>query len=215
MEKKRSLYILLTDTGTWLSRLIKWYTGEPYNHASLAFDLHLADVYSFGRKYENNPFVGGFVKENMSSPLFLDARRETTCALYEIEVSGNAYEQIDQCVQSMERERHRFKYNALGLLGIVLRKKIRRSNAYFCSQFVTEMFRAGGIDLVGKCPEFTTPGDLRRGAGIKLMYEGLLSGYPPLHKRLERSAFTRPPYSNHGLGRVRLVGAAEFGSSGQ
>ncbi|MDF2713668.1 MAG: hypothetical protein K0R28_593 [Paenibacillus sp.] len=92
MKEKKKVYILLTDTGTWLSKMIKAYTKEPFNHASLAFDEDMQEVYSFGRKHESNPFLGGFVKENLLSPLFLDDKRETTCAVYCIEVGKAAYE---------------------------------------------------------------------------------------------------------------------------
>ena len=63
-EKK--VYILLTDTGTLFTKLIKLYTKKPYNHASISFDLELLEVYSFGRKTARNPFIGGFVKEDVN-----------------------------------------------------------------------------------------------------------------------------------------------------
>lgn len=183
MKDKKKLYILLTDTGTWFTRMIKAYTKEPFNHASLAFDEELRDVYSFGRKYESNPFRGGFVKENMTSPLFWDEKRNTTCAVYECEVGKAAYERIRRTVERMERSEGEYKYNGIGLLGVVLRLKISRRRAYFCSQFVAAMFQAGGISLSGKCPELTTPGDLGRAECAKLVYTGGLRHYPPLHGR--------------------------------
>ncbi|MEF3302045.1 hypothetical protein [Paenibacillus sp. GYB003] len=187
MKEKKKLYIVLTDTGTWFTRMIKAYTKEPYNHASLAFDEELSDVYSFGRKCESNPFRGGFVKENMLGPLFIDERRGTTCAVYECEVGKAAYERIRQTVADMGRNETDYKYNAIGLLGVALRIKINRRNAYFCSQFVTAMFQAGGVSLTAKCPEFTTPGDLGRSARAKLVYSGYLRDYEPLRSRIAAS----------------------------
>ena len=58
------IYIVLTDTGTLLSKAIGLYTRKDLNHASIAFDEELKEMYSFGRKQRHNPFVGGFVKEN-------------------------------------------------------------------------------------------------------------------------------------------------------
>ncbi|MDF2659969.1 MAG: hypothetical protein K0Q94_2760 [Paenibacillus sp.] len=180
MQDKKRLYILLSDTGTWFSRLIKSYTKEPFNHASLAFDAELRDVFSFGRKYESNPFLGGFVKENIRSPLFLDEQRNTTCAVYVCEVSPEAYERIRESVLELEKRGDDYKYNALGLLGVVFNIKLNRDNAYFCSQFVSEMFRAGGVSLVPKCPEFTTPGDLGSSEHVRLIYTGSLRDYASL-----------------------------------
>ena len=53
IEKK--IYILLTDTGTLFTNLIKLYTKKPYNHASISFDSKLSEVYSFGRKTARKP----------------------------------------------------------------------------------------------------------------------------------------------------------------
>src|SRR5690554_467422 len=60
------IYILLTDTGTLFARLIKRFTDAPYNHASIAFDAELKELFSFGRKNPTNPWDVGFVEENVS-----------------------------------------------------------------------------------------------------------------------------------------------------
>lgn len=36
----QKIYILLTDTGTLFTRLIKLYTKKPYNHASISLILN-------------------------------------------------------------------------------------------------------------------------------------------------------------------------------
>ena len=38
---ERKVYLLLTNTGSFLTKLIKLYTKKPYNHASIAFDYDL------------------------------------------------------------------------------------------------------------------------------------------------------------------------------
>ncbi|WP_193556197.1 hypothetical protein [Paenibacillus ginsengarvi] len=189
MKRNKKLYIVLTDTGTWLTKLIKTYTKDPHNHASLAFDETLRDVYSFGRKEASSPLRGGFVKEDMHSPLFMGEERNTTCAVYECEIGHAAYERIVQAVKEFELSENEYKYNGIGLLGVAFGTKISRSNAYFCSQFVSAMFLKGGVSLSGKCPELTTPGDLSRSPHVKLVYTGSLRHYAPLRKRFaaERS----------------------------
>lgn len=46
----KNIYIVLTQTGTLLSRIIKFLTQGQYNHASIGFDEELNYMYSFGRK---------------------------------------------------------------------------------------------------------------------------------------------------------------------
>lgn len=50
MTANRDIYIVLTGTGTAFSGIIKWFTKAELNHASIAFDSELREVYSFGRK---------------------------------------------------------------------------------------------------------------------------------------------------------------------
>lgn len=45
--KEKKVFLLLTDTDTMLTRLIKACTKMPYNHASIAFNPELTEVYSF------------------------------------------------------------------------------------------------------------------------------------------------------------------------
>lgn len=53
---EQEIYLLLTDTGSILTRTIKLFTRKKYNHISLAFDAVLEDTFSFGRKKANNHF---------------------------------------------------------------------------------------------------------------------------------------------------------------
>ena len=68
--KKKSIYVVLTMTGTLPARIIKFYTGEPYSHASIAFDEDLQEMYSFARRTVHNPFNAGFVREYIDSGIF-------------------------------------------------------------------------------------------------------------------------------------------------
>ena len=69
MQNKK-IYIVLSQTGTWFSRAIKFFTKDPYNHASISLDKELNHMYSFGRKKVNNPLRGGFVREYTDKGVF-------------------------------------------------------------------------------------------------------------------------------------------------
>ena len=66
----KKIYIVLTQTGTLLSRVLKRLTGAKYNHVSIALDEEFNEMYSFGRINPYNPFWGGFVKESPTSGTF-------------------------------------------------------------------------------------------------------------------------------------------------
>ena len=45
----KKIYIILTHTGTMLSKIIKKYTKDEFSHVSIALDKELNRMYSFGR----------------------------------------------------------------------------------------------------------------------------------------------------------------------
>ena len=61
----RKIYIVLTYTGTFLAKIIRFYTKKEYSHVSIALDEDLGRMYSFGRINPYNAFVGGFVREGI------------------------------------------------------------------------------------------------------------------------------------------------------
>ncbi|MFC4779565.1 hypothetical protein ACFO9Q_22525 [Paenibacillus sp. GCM10023252] len=173
MSTEHEVYVLLTDTGTLLTRTIKWFTKDPLNHASIAFDSQLNEVYSFGRKKPNNPFFGGFVKENMRGELFGQA----ACAVYRCTVSGSALSEIRRQIVHMEQNHHQYKYNLIGMFGLLLNIEIDRQYAYFCSQFVASVFENSGVHLVNKSSLLVKPADLIQNPRLKLVYQGDMLTY--------------------------------------
>lgn len=170
---EKYLFLLLSDTGTVLTRLIKFYTRKPYNHASIAFDSDLNEVYSFGRKKVSNPFHGGFVQEDMNSILFQQAE----CAIYCLSVTDEQYNEVKRCIQNFEVQKENYHYNLLGLFGVMLNKPVERKNAYFCSQFVATILKEGKIVDNEMDPSLTKPSDLPYLADFQLIFEGKLIDY--------------------------------------
>ena len=82
-QETRSVYILLTRSNTYFSRLIHKVTAEDYTHVSICLDEDLQHFYSFGRKSDIFMFPAGFVREDLRSGIF---RRfsQMPCALYEL-----------------------------------------------------------------------------------------------------------------------------------
>ena len=64
------VYVVITQTGTILSRILKLITGDEYNHVSVSVDPRLETMYSFGRKNPYYPFWGGYVEESINKGTF-------------------------------------------------------------------------------------------------------------------------------------------------
>lgn len=167
------VYIVLTDTGTWFTKLIKCFTRSPLNHASISFSKNLKETFSFGRKRANNPFIGGFVKEDLNSKLF----RNATCAIYRCHVSAVAFEKMQNAIRQMEDQKQNFKYNFLGLFGVIFNKEIKREKAFFCSQFVATILQNGGVKVNSKPANLIRPCDLAESEVTHQVYAGQLHTY--------------------------------------
>lgn len=171
------IYIVLTETGTLLSRIIKFYTQEKFSHVSIAFDSELNEMYSFGRKHESNPFIGGFVHEDPSSKLFYEAN----CAIYTCPVSKSQFDYLKEQIQFYKQRKEQYKYNFIGLFFVVCRLKLNRKNSFFCSQFISTLLERAGLSLEGKSPSFIIPTDLAKLPYVKLCYIGKMSCYINKH----------------------------------
>lgn len=171
--EKRTIYFLFTDTGTNLSRIINIYTKQSLNHVSIAFDLALTEVYSFGRTKHKNPFSGGFVREDIRS----DFLKKSNCAVYSYDLTPVEVEQVLKKIKNIEENKDRYRYNFVGLIGILFQIEIKREKAFFCSEFVATILNDTDSITLSKPNYFMTPSDIQREISMELIYEGKLSEY--------------------------------------
>ena len=57
----KNIYLILTYTGTPLSKIIRSCTKDEFSHVSIALDRELNEMFSFGRTQLYNPLSGGIV----------------------------------------------------------------------------------------------------------------------------------------------------------
>lgn len=181
----RTIYIVLTDTGTLLSKAIGLYTKKHLNHTSIAFDKQLNEMYSFGRKQPHNPFVGGFVRENAREGIFQDAN----CAIFTCQVSESEYAKMRNKIRLIERDKELYKYNFIGLFGVAVNKGIQREHAFFCSQFVAMVVNEGGLQMFNIAPSLVQPHHFSQLPSLEPVFEGDLQTY--LYQT--RGQHERPP----------------------
>ncbi|MBP3039877.1 hypothetical protein J9303_10300 [Bacillaceae bacterium Marseille-Q3522] len=169
----KKVFILFTDTGTWLTKIIKLYTKHPFNHVSLAFDEYLHEVYSFGRKSQRNPFIGGFVKEDVRTGIF----RESSCAIYSCYLTDGQFEKMQKIIANFDMHKQEYKYNLLGLFAFIINKNIERDKAFFCSEFVATILNECGVLALEKPASLVTPQDIMKNGKLRKIFQGKLSLY--------------------------------------
>lgn len=180
--REKTIYFLFTDTGTYLSKAINYCTKQSLNHVSIGFDPELKEVYSFGRKQPKNPFIGGFVKEDIRSGFLENA----SCAVYSYTITEAESESILRNIKEIELQQNDYRYNFIGLIGVLTQIEISRKRAYFCSQFVATMLRDSKNFQLSKPACFITPTDIRMHEGMQLIYQGRLGDYEPHKVRANR-----------------------------
>lgn len=170
----KKIYIVLTYTGTILSRIIKTYTKDEFSHSSISMDLELKQMYSFGRLNPYNPFWGGFVHEGIGRGTFKRFRK-TRAKIYELKVTDNQYEEMVKTIKLIDDNKEKYKFNILGLFAAGFHKKISEEKSFYCAEFVKYIIEKAGIKT--NLPEIIKPEDFKSLEGLEQIYDGLLRKY--------------------------------------
>lgn len=173
---KRYVFLVLSQTSTWPSRLIRLYTREPYAHASIALDYDLREMYSFARKEVNNPWNNGFIAEDIEQGVF-GKFKETKCSIYALAVSKQQYDRLKQEIQVFKDNQDKYTYNYLGIVGAMFHYPVENDTRYFCSQFVSYILMRSGINLFEKNCALVRPADFRLSSRLHRIYKGKLANY--------------------------------------
>ncbi|MDE7121532.1 MAG: hypothetical protein K2O42_05165, partial [Oscillospiraceae bacterium] len=175
-QEEPAIYLVLSQTGTILSRILKHVTKSEYNHASISLDKNMNHMYSFGRRNPYNPVWGGFIQE---SPFFGTMKRfhNTTAVILRVPVSDMQYQNLKDLLTGMYTEKEKYAYNIPGLflagLGIVY----QHENQYYCSEFVRYALTKFRIIDPGRFKPITIPEDFLKLDAYEIIYIGNLREY--------------------------------------
>lgn len=172
----RPVYIIVSQTGTILSRVLKLITRKQYNHASISFNEDLKTMYSFGRIRPYNPFLAGFVTESANFGTF-KRFKNTRVLVVELLVPENKYEDLKTFVEEMLKHPEKYGYNYLGLYLAALKISFKSDNRYYCSEFVKEILVSQDIDGANKLKKIIHPMSFLDLPKTQVIYEGLLREY--------------------------------------
>lgn len=170
----KKIYIILTYTGTFLSKIIKYYTGDEFSHVSIALDPQLKKMYSFGRLNPYNPFYGGFVHEGINIGTFRRFSR-TRAKIYSLEITDEQYEKLKNAIMYIKQLRKYYRFNLLGLFAVGFRIKIRVDKSFYCAEFVKYVLEQAKIET--SLPELVRPESFKQIENLKVEYDGLLKFY--------------------------------------
>lgn len=178
MKGDKKLYIVVSQTGSIVSKILKLLTGARYNHVSVALDETLTPMYSFARKYTYNPFWGAFVREYPGRGT-LGRFKNTEVVVLELNCSSEQYDAVAARLEKMYREREKYRYNYRGLFSAYFSKKYHKKHHYYCSEFVRDLLERSGIISENSFGDIAKPIDFLRLPQAACVYCGRLRKYRP------------------------------------
>lgn len=175
-EEKKWVYIVISKTGTLLSRMIGFISKAEYNHASLSLDPSMCEMYSFGRINPYNPIIGGFV---MESPFFGTFKRfyKTSAIIMRMPVTEKQYTLLERHVRRMYAQKDRYFYNFVGLVFAAFGVCFKHKDWYYCSEFVRDTLDRFKILNKNDYEGIVKPEDFLRIPGKEIVYVGNLLEY--------------------------------------
>jgi len=177
----KKIYLLLTKSDTFLSKMVEVITSDMYTHISISFEKCLQPMYSSSRKNGITLFPAGPCTENFHKG-YLKRHLHIPCILYSLNVSDEVYYSAKSEVENIINNADDYKFNVIGLLFCRLNIPYHRKNHYFCSQFVGEILHNNQALQLPKDTSLMRPNDYRAIPDLVCQFDGQL--YELLQKRL-------------------------------
>lgn len=198
-DKLYPVYVMLMHSGTALATAIKTVTQSNYSHSSISFDSSMRNMYSFGRKEDLNPFIGGFKKEDIRSKFFQD--REIPYALYVVPCTKSEIDAMKKRLDYFVRNKSKFKYDFTGLFKNYFGIADNPEYKWFCSRFVADILNAGrpSSDPYVVEPSLMKPEDFANTTYASYVCGGMLSMYDQSYTDKRTKAILRIEAMNRSI----------------
>lgn len=176
MAQTRDVYIVLSQTGTMLSRILKWVTHAKYNHSSISLQSDLGEMFSFGRIHAYNPFHGGFVRESTKWGTFKRFPK-TKAMVMKVSVPEENYHAMELRLSEMYENRRQYHYNYGGVFAAAFHKCWRKENYYYCSEFVRDFIVEFGMVAKNTFHDIVKPIDFLQEFSDNVIFSGELRAF--------------------------------------
>ncbi len=169
----RNLYLIISQTGSILSRIISRATGDRYAHISLSLEDDLSEMYSFGRVYAYTPLIGGFVRESLTFGTMKRFHRAQVIVL-RIPVEDEKWKEIHEYISTMYKNRKMYHYSFRGAFKAWHGIPFHRENYYYCSEFIKETLEKFSLVDDDEYGEVVRPDEFLRLRRAEEIYRGRL-----------------------------------------
>ena len=193
-DSAQYIYLIISETPSRFGRVIRFITKTKYNHASLAFDEDLRELYSFGRRQNKVPLNAGLVWE-YPERFSLGKVDCVNVRIYKIPVTMNQYLRGKKRIKQIKNDPDGYLYNLFSVLSFPIFHGFHTYKAFSCAEFVAHMLNYMGVELQGDKREFEyTPEEIGDSMPSKVLFEGNLLDYCNYEHPVPESFFENPRY---------------------
>lgn len=168
-ENDQPIFIILTKGHTLLSSIIYKATKDEHSHASIAFDIKLNDIYSFGTKKLNPKREMGFVHTSAHSDVWGEI--PTAYDLYVTFVNQDSKVKIMKALEYFTENADKLSYHWMGLLKIFFGLKDDNKKKFICSRFVASLLGEGDVAM-NRDSSLYRPSQLREIENVEYVISG-------------------------------------------
>ena len=170
----KEIYIMISQTHTGFAHVLRKVGKIQYNHASIALDRDLNQLYAFARPKHHALLLGRLVRENMCR-YTLGKYYYVAVTIFRIEVSEEQYEWIADTIHRIF-ENDEYVYNLFSVLSTPVTGGFSTYKAFSCIEFIMYILREIGYlfekPICSYCPD-----DLLNILRDDICYEGNLIRY--------------------------------------
>lgn len=182
----KTLYIMLTKTGSMVSKIVSFFTKTEYTHTSLAFDEAMEELYSSARKNGIKMFPAGPTKESLYRGFF-GIKNDIPCVIFALDVDEEVYDKARAEIDYFMEHIDEYKFSAWGIIACRFGIAWERKNKFFCSQFVAEILTRSGAVSFDKPNCLVHPRDYQKLPRMKKIFEGTIG---EIKERTKKEAVT-------------------------
>jgi len=92
-----------------------------------------------------------------------------------MEVDQKQYETIKKVIKDIKMDKTNYRFNVIGLIGVLLHYKVKREKCFYCAEFVKYVLDNSNMDI--DLPDVIKPIDFQNIQGIEEVYSGVLKNY--------------------------------------
>ena len=136
---------MISQTNTRVARLVRKFGKTHYNHAAVALDEELEQLYAFARPKHKAVLLARLVKENVHR-YTLGKEQTVNVVIFKIDVTMRQYLWVKNTIEQIYADKE-YIYNLLSVLSYPVSRGFSTYKAFSCIEFAMFILKALSYDI--------------------------------------------------------------------